>query len=517
MIRKIFYIILFVLSICITLFGQNNGGDKINEQVSILKQKYPKPELSKEQMFQDFDSLYNVIKSCNPQLEVRKLITGIDILSELRNLRKEIDTIKKSDNFILLLYRALRLTQDEHCQIGTLLWYYQYSFYKKEAKKYDEKYFALTFSYSEIIREKVIQFLNVKYINGKYYLTEKLSIYQKNDTVAITEGAEIIAVNGLSLNEYIEKYRDIQWDLRWDFNKKIFYAQSISKHSSYKLKSISYSVNKNTVTLDLIESYKQILENNMFSQMKTVCVKYLSKDSLLYIRCPIMDESYIKFYKKEIGKVKKLPLKKVIIDVRGNTGGSDDVWFSILNLLIPKPIENNLVLLSKKNNGVEQFIRNKDKSGNIRTITPLWDKSQAYNVAFEETDKIKPKHSLNYSGKIYILQDEDVYSSASCLTTMCLYNDNLVSIGRSNDKLGGRGIEAMSFGLPNSKLIFFLDILIDNTNAKEAKDIYHSEVEMPISLPIEYYINRNKYKDNTSSEEYLYNYDLLFKKVLEIK
>ena len=62
-----------------------------------------------------------------------------------------------------------------------------------------------------------------------------------------------------------------------------------------------------------------------------------------------------------------------------------------------------------------------------------------------------------------------------------------------------------------------MDILIDNTNAQIASDVYHSEVEIPISLPIEYYINRINHQGNTSTDEYLYNFDSLFKKVLELK
>src|SRR3989339_743454 len=504
---------IIVILVNLYMWGQDNLIDKT---ISNLKLKYSIPILSKKQMYQDFDSLYAIIKLCNPQLEIRKQVTGIDILFELTKLREGIDTINYTDNFIILLYRAMKLTQDEHCNLGINVWFFSHSAYKKVAKNFDEKSFALTFSYSDIIRNNITELCKVKYIGSKYYILEPITIYREKDSLIIPEGSELKLINNLPINEYLQKYRDIQYDIRWDFKMKCFYSESLAKDSFFKLTSFTYLHNNFPFKIDSIKSYKQKLFFDLLKFYQSKCVKYLSRDSLLYIRCPIMETSDIKYYRSQILKFRKLSLKKVVIDIRGNWGGNDGVWISLLQQIIAKPIENDIIYLSKTNNEIKRFIANKSASANKKNLMPEWDNSQIYNVAFVEKEKIKPKRSsLNYSGKIYILQDENIYSAASSLTAMCMYNENMISIGRSNDKLGGRGIEAMPFCLPNSRLIFVMDILIDNTNAQIASDVYHSEVEIPISLPIEYYINRINHQGNTSTDEYLYNFDSLFKKVLE--
>lgn len=249
-----------------------------------------------------------------------------------------------------------------------------------------------------------------------------------------------------------------------------------------------------------------------------IFVKYLPKDSILYIRCPLMNSSYIKYYKKEITKLNNQPIKKVVIDIRSNYGGNDDVWIALLRQIIDKPFKNTIFYLSKNNNVCYQYANDKGLSKKNNIINPIWDLTTSYNVALNITEEIKPfRNSLNFTGNLYVLQDEEIYSSASCFSTVCLNYDKLISIGSTNGKIGGQGIEPMPFKLPNSKMIIQMDIFIDNSNAKTAKDVYHSEVEIPVILPIEYYIDREKYYENIPLEEYLYKHDILFNKVLELK
>ena len=515
---KYFLIFIILLIIEFESFSQMNS---IDQKINDLKQKYLIPKLTKEQMYEDFDSLYSAFKLCNPQLEVRKQVTGTDILSEIQTLRKEVDTIKNIESFVLLLYRAIRLSQDPHFQIGTSIWFYRYSLYKKEAKKYNNDFFACTFHFRDIINKNVKEFIYFKYIKGNYFLLYPLLVHINNDSVIIPAGTIIKEINKLSINEYIQKYEDIQTDLRWDFEKKNYYVNLLKCYSSYQIESMEYlSINNTLNKMDSITGYKQEVKSfGMANFIDAKNVTYFSKDSLLYIRCPLMNTSDMKYYKNEIRKIKGIPIEKVVIDIRQNWGGNDEVWMLILKQIIKKPIETNVVFLSKINPACARFIKNKGGFPNDdKTINPLWDKTTKYKLVYDKTMKIKPANSsLQYDGDIYILQDEDIYSAGASLSAMASYNDKIINVGCSNGKLGGRGIEAMSFGLPNSKLIFVMNILIDNTNAKTAADVYHNDVEVPVSLPIEYYINREKYQENIYSEEYLYNHDLLFKTVLEIK
>ena len=497
------------------LYGQMNS---INKKIIDLKQEYSTPTLSKAQMYQDFDSLYNIFKFCNPQIVVRKQITGIDILSELKALRNEIDIIKNPEDFIILLYRALRLSYDPHCQIGTSIWYYRNSIYKKEAKKYSNNFFACTFHYRDIINRNIIEFLHLQYIEGQYYLTNPLILYKTNDSINIPVRSIIKKINGQSINEYIQRNLDIQWDLRWDFIRKCYYVNSISSYSNYQLLSLEYIFNNKSCIVDSISKFRQQISSFDFTNyVEAKTVKYFSKDSILYIRCPLMNTSDIGFYKKEIAKFKGSPLEKVIVDIRGNWGGDDELWMTILKQIINIPIENKIVYLSSNSTLLSHYTKSKGFKPNKKTIVPNWDTTTIYKIVSEKPEIIKPsKSSLKFEGNIYIMQDDDIYSAAGSLSAMASYNYKIINVGRSNDKLGGRGIEPMSFGLPNSKMIFVMNILIDNTNVNTAKDIYHNDIKIPVFLPIDYYIDRNNYPENVYSETYLYNYDEFFKQVMKM-
>src|SRR5690554_6462891 len=72
------------------------------------------PTLTKKQMYKDFDQLVKIIEDCNVQLPVRKAVTGIDNLKEIKKLRKGIDTVTNFDGFNKLLNRAIGLVLDGH-------------------------------------------------------------------------------------------------------------------------------------------------------------------------------------------------------------------------------------------------------------------------------------------------------------------------------------------------------------------------------------------------------------------
>jgi hypothetical protein len=508
-------IIFFLFNFCITSFSQQW---KMDSLVARVKHKNPIKQITKEQMYQDYDSLINIFKNCNPQLEIRKQVTGCDIVDEIKNLRKEIDTINNTENFIILIYRALMLSQDAHCNITDKGFYYKRDLEKSNYIKLDKRTCGLNLNYVSLINKRVISLMKLIYIAGQYYTIYPITMYQKNDSIVIPAGSEITKINNISLNDYVYIYKDIQDDIRWDFNKKCFYANSIQRYYNYEITSIEYLYKNEKIKKDNIDHYKQYAKPwDFWAFYNARCVTFFKNDSLLYVRCPLMNDN--NFYKKELTKMKGYPIKKVIIDIRENYGGGDSTWMCILRGIIDKPIENKIIYLSKINNKVENYILyDNDDECNKSTIFPKWDSLYEYNVAGEDIEILKPyDSSLQYSGNIYVLQDEGIYSAAGSLTAMGQYCNNIITVGMKNERLGGRGISPMIFKLPNSKLTLLMTILIDNTNSIIAEDVYHYKVKIPITMPIEYYVNRDNFTGNIYSEDYLFNHDMLFKKILEQK
>ena len=285
--------ILRPLLILITLFIYSYGfsqKDAIDLAIDKMRAKHPVPEISKEQMRIDFDQLIKIIKNNDAQLLARRKVTGIDIIEEINELKKEIDTISNLDNFIVLIYRAIRLTQDPHASNGYDVYYYHYTYYKKDCKRLGLKdtEFSYNFKYQDIIYDNFNFALGFIYKNKKYYLKSDLNIYSNNDSILINKGSELIGLNDLLIDSFISKYRSYQEGLRWDFSNNSFYVTELSKPTNLNITSITIN-DKNGVS-NKIECDSFLFMQNEF--MPRIYgkpqVHFFSEDSILYIRCPLM-------------------------------------------------------------------------------------------------------------------------------------------------------------------------------------------------------------------------------------
>ncbi len=79
---------------------------------TLLAQNIP---LTKKERYKDFDYFCNIIEKVNPQLKARQNVTGVDIMKNIKTLRREIDTITNDTSYMQLLLRAIHIINDMHC------------------------------------------------------------------------------------------------------------------------------------------------------------------------------------------------------------------------------------------------------------------------------------------------------------------------------------------------------------------------------------------------------------------
>lgn len=110
--------------------------------------------------------------------------------------------------------------------------------------------------------------------------------------------------------------------------------------------------------------------------------------------------------------------EKLIIDIRGNSGGEDLYWERIVGLLTEKPLEAKYYSFFKKGH---RFDRDPYKVEGATVINELSDEILAAFPEEVKTDfnfykvndiKINPLEEINFKGKIYLLVDEDLNSQA---------------------------------------------------------------------------------------------------------
>jgi hypothetical protein len=484
-------------------------------------------QLTKKQMYADFDELISILQDCNPQLAVRKAVTGIDNLELAKSLRSVIDTINDKSRFDYLLSNVLECMYDIHAE-KTNKYYAEYD----NLKGID----TIILNYREQNPKPAIRPFRLMghpiYIDNDYFLgyVYKFINLETNDTLNVYY-SKIISYNDMPYKEYVKetlnKYPSS--GVRWEYKKKEYYhvfptipfAGVLTVEDQGKI-----------IDIDLNQRYGVYLSNDTFIKINIAknnekglineTILYLEKDKILFIGLKNMNDPENKIAKqiKEIAKDKLI--NKVIIDVRNNTGGSDLVWHSILKAIIADSLPYNPVMAFKNTKRIKKLY---DYSNAFYDIKKLdikqfeWLPGESFLVTNFEPNYIVPdSNSLNYKEKIYILQDEEVYSAGHSLASYARHIEQLVSVGEPSGLLAGFGLNPALFQLKYSKFTFRLETAIDVSNATKPEDVYQNMPEIIINIPSDKKLEYKKdwYYDR-HCEEYLYTYDYLFQRILEME
>lgn len=185
-------------------------------------------------------------------------------------------------------------------------------------------------------------------------------------------------------------------------------------------------------------------------------------NDVAYIKVKQMDGFRIEEDGVEIRKflesIKDYP--KLIVDIRGNGGGSDYYWVkNIVQPLINKPLSVDYYLFAKGGEDSQKFY--KARKMNLKDISTL-DENLIHKFPEEistdfkyyklSTDKIKPKNPVGFKGKIYLLVNSGVYSSSERFASFAKGSGFATLVGGRTGG-DGIGIDPLLFSLPNSGLV----------------------------------------------------------------
>ncbi|MGL5754615.1 MAG: S41 family peptidase [Paraclostridium sp.] len=152
--------------------------------------------------------------------------------------------------------------------------------------------------------------------------------------------------------------------------------------------------------------------------------------------------------------------KALIIDIRGNLGGSDTYWEGVVSKLIEEDTNIGGYRLYRNNSKV---IKRYTKVRKLK-LEPIEkinldienDDMKSYINNFTDFEKIsysiKSTKSSKFKGNIYVLIDKKVYSSAEAFSMFCKENKFATLVGETTGGDGG-GIDPVLFKLKNSGLV----------------------------------------------------------------
>lgn len=196
--------------------------------------------------------------------------------------------------------------------------------------------------------------------------------------------------------------------------------------------------------------------------------------------------------------------KALIIDIRGNGGGSTAYWSeNIVPMLITKPLKDNNYIAYRGGSFTEQFIKCRSEEGsgyerlepinnlvneNLVNLPPEIKKDFKYYE--KSTLEIKPKNSVSFTGKIYLIIDGYVFSASEALASFAKSTDFATLIG---ERTGGDGIgsDPALCVLPNSGFVFRFTKEMGMTSDGTCNFEHKTEPDIKVSSKV----NNNLSKD----------------------
>ena len=473
--------------------------------------------LTKKQMLADYDQTISYINTFAVHKDLNAIRLGIDYKNAYINLRKKINVETTICDFKDILEKAINLVQDMHCSFMSYDYFKAYGQYQKKFNfKKTQSYERIKYFENHCQAKTINLNLPLLYENGDYIVYADFR-YKNHD---VKRGTKVTLYNDNKIDEFIKNNYEKVWPVLWDQSNKTPYNKSFYG-SGKDLFSLTFN-NKSPKTINFNLKDSVILAKKpqrqvfYYSQSKEQAL-YFKDQNTLYIGMPFMD---VNQGKNIISKVDSLHTKygdfdKIIIDIRGNPGGNDMCWRNVLSHLITDNVSFSIDLKYKYKTPVIDFY-NKGKKNTKHEAIPLLNNSE-YWTESNEIFTLKPhRKSIEHSGKIFVLQDKYIYSSAGNFSNFCLNSDKLVSVGATTNLVGGLQTEPLFFKMNHSELIFRIEPMLDFSGVKHIYDFSHNNVEINIPTTVDDYYLRTIYEGDLYSPSFLTKQDKLVTHILAI-
>jgi peptidase S41 len=363
-------------------------------------------------------------------------------------------------------------------------------------------------------------------------------VVHDNQQDSLPLGAEILSVNGKSIDYWVKKYYELNTNHRFGWDNQLKRPFPLVRNlwiDKEEQVSIKYNDNNriDSMVYPTVGNIGYRLRGGstfFYDHNEKGYVDYFDDTNVLYIRLPSMSNENYSYVDSIIKIGRDKDIRKVVIDIRNNPGGVDRVWMDILGAITKDTIfiNSNMGLRNTKEARLamsdEHQISEWDSVG-IKTKVPLL-RNQAFITIKWGYPIVPHEQSLKYDGNIYVIQNRMIFSSAGSMSNAAYLCDKIISVGTNTGKLLGFGVAPATFTLPYSKYTFTLECLIElSGREKTAYDYYHDNVEIPVDITpkdiVVYYENNWKNYPATINyiytKEFLYNFDPVFRRVLREK
>lgn len=433
-------------------------------------------QLTTEQKLEDFNYLYKTMAENYPFFEVKKRMLGYDWLADKKEFERRIRETHNDKEFFAEINNIINLVQNAHTHILTG------SFYDELKTIYENPHSGYSPARRDILNnEKAIKMekywntrltsynnyipIIFRYVEGKYIVLDgNLEAYD------IPKGSILTKVDDNNINEYIKSLNNKNY-LYYDYKRKeqkldelIIYTEPGQRIEltldTPNNETIKRDIKEEQFDYSIYEKYYETAEED-----KNYSLKVLEENNIAYIRLKSMmtddkfssDADGAEIY-DFLKKVEKYPY--LIVDIRGNGGGSDSYWrTNLVSYLIEKTTSYETQLLFRDSDYIKPFIEDRYSLYDALMVDKLPKNEKYPSEVYKQfkyfvslTETVIPKNPVKFKGKVYLLVDGGVYSAAESFASFAKSTGWATLVGTTT---GGDGIIAdpALLMLPNSGIV----------------------------------------------------------------
>lgn len=363
--------------------------------------------LSKKDYIEDFDYTYDTLKQYYPYFKTNKELYGVDWLANKEVYKNYISLSESDEDFFYRLNDILLDLNNGHTHlVDRNFGMYSYLTY----------YAMPRFNW----RNDIAKIYEKDKVRRRYNITnQSLREYMNNQD-----------------NEYLNnQYQDNEYP-NFGF-LPIFNSQNRV-----------FAANKSFIEPENID-FENLITENLIDQK----LAYIKINKMLNIDQLGSDEILLDEFLQQIQDYPNL-----VIDIRGNGGGDSRYWQEFLlpkiigrsykttnySFLKKGELNKKVVIQEGYHANINNFLKTAPFSKQIKKFLKDFD---YYNN--EDLIVDPKKDSINFQGNIYLLVNQDVYSSAEMLASFCK-ETGLAKLVGSKTAGDGIGSDPMQIDLPNT-------------------------------------------------------------------
>ena len=475
-------------------------------------------DMGVDDFIEDFEFMYNFLAVNYPFFDLYERRLGYNWLDLKEGYLDRIKNCVSSTGFLNIILDAITSLQNCH----TYLVPPSYTSTQREWFVEDDRY-----PYYEIFSEEVVEanqywiyiydtlmyqrdnwFLGVNRVN--YNL---LMVYDKGDYIVhkvwnATDnyllGSKVVKVDGFPIHDLIKASYNITY-IHYDYARSRNYVEYLRPlyldfSTDFTFENTTGGLINTTLYYGSTINYPSITWRGYYPNLPDLSTKLYPTESVGYLQIggmfnptPSLHNQIMTFY-ESIADYDHL-----IIDIRGNSGGSDYFWYQeLVEPLIKEKTKSNTYLVLNKNAKYSHMMRRERRwfsqvsKSRFSELPPeaQSDEVKIYKVSL----KMKPKNSVDFDGTISVLIDKNIFSASESFSVFCKNTGFATLYGTHT---GGDGIgDASYFVLPNSKLIIRYSYILGlfpngqaNQEMHTSPDVYYESSKGNWSELIDFTIN----------------------------